>query len=145
MIFQCDLAFFVELPDINSGPCFGFFVRHRNSFERMIERRGTNLRFSTNRKQASLGPFVVEDREIKQQNKTKKHAHTPSDLTLPRGEIPARVEGRRNGDMPNFQEPFGTYLKDLWLDHSTCPVTGQVKPLIPQKSGCGKFTVSPNR
>ncbi len=87
MIFQCNLAFLVELPDINSGPCFGFFVRHRNSFERMIERCGTNLRFSTNRKQARLGRFVVKDREIKQQNKTKKHAHTPSDLTPPRGEI----------------------------------------------------------
>src|SRR2546430_1829544 len=58
MIFQCDLAFFVELPDIDSGPCFESFlpfVRHRSSFERLVARRGTNLRFSTNRKQVSHG------------------------------------------------------------------------------------------
>jgi hypothetical protein len=46
----------------------------------MIARRGTNLRFSINRKQAGLGHFVVKDREVKQKDKTKKHAHTPSDL-----------------------------------------------------------------
>jgi len=46
--FQCDFASFVELPDIDSCPCFEsclFFVCHRKSFERLIARPNTTLRF----------------------------------------------------------------------------------------------------
>src|SRR5208283_90980 len=58
MILQCDFASFVELPDIDSCPCFEsclFFVCHRSSLERLVARPNTNLRFSTNTKQVTHG------------------------------------------------------------------------------------------